>query len=195
MSSPPAGPVKRLGPKFAVINDVDRELEEELDLAGSEPPKHVDDEIDELLSDNDNDDEMDGGGGGSSGGMKGAGGGSTKSHPDEFPEWTCRWDDCFRDLVGQEALVEHVQTGKLLGSGSMPIARADNMIDHIGQGRDSYICDWEACARKGQKQASRHSLITHCRAHTGERPYTCQEPGKCHPPNPPLSSQMRRTYH
>lgn len=115
MSSPPAGPVKRLGPKFAVINDVDREIEEELDLAGSEHPKHVDDEIDELLSDNDNDDDMDGGGRSGSG-MK-AVGGATKQHHDGFPEWTCRWDDCFRDLVGQEALVEHVQNGKLVCPG------------------------------------------------------------------------------
>ena len=114
MSSPPAGPVKRLGPKFAVINDVDREIEEELDLAGSEPPKHVDDEIDELLSDNDNDDEMDGVGG--SGSAMKAVGGTTRSHHDGLPEWTCRWDDCFRDLVGQEALVEHVQNGELFRS-------------------------------------------------------------------------------
>ena len=50
-------------------------------------------------------------------------------------------------------------------------------IDHIPPGKDAYACEWLQCTRNGQKQASRHALITHCRAHTGERPYICSHPG------------------
>ena len=99
--SSPAGPTKRLGPKFAVINDVDRQLEEELDLASVEPPKRVDDEIDELLSDNEEDMDVDVNTG------KSGGGNLRKGQP----EWVCRWDECWKDQEAQEALVEHVQTG------------------------------------------------------------------------------------
>ena len=55
------------------------------------------------------------------------------------------------------------------------------ILDHIGVGKDSYSCEWGECSRKGQRQATRHSLITHCRAHTGERPYTCTIP--CNSPS------------
>ncbi|ORY33368.1 hypothetical protein BCR39DRAFT_503895 [Naematelia encephala] len=71
----------------------------------------------------------------------------------------CEWADCEAAFNDQEGLVKHLHN------------------DHIGAGRDVYMCEWNKCSRRGQKQATRHSLITHIRAHTGERPYTCSVPG------------------
>lgn len=106
MSSSPAAPVKaaRLGPTFAVINDVDRQIEAELGLEPvvAEEKKHVDDEIDELLSEGEEDLEPGAGGVRSSTGVA-VRGRST---------WTCKWDDCFNDWPTQDELVEHVQNGR-----------------------------------------------------------------------------------
>lgn len=132
MSSSPVAPTKppRLGPTFAVINDVDRQIEEELgmapidaDIVDIKETKHIDDEIDELLSEND--DEMDGdeddklmgrGGvpmnGGSRSKGSGAGGGSGSSMVNTPPSWICRWDGCWHDQQEQDKLVEHVQSSK-----------------------------------------------------------------------------------
>jgi hypothetical protein len=112
MDSSPAGPRIRLGPRFAAVNDVDRDLEEALGLEpegaepGSEPgvekgagneaggsiageSKGVDEEIDELLSDTEE-----------------PGGGKDQTG------WQCRWDDCWLHQDSQDILVEHLQTGE-----------------------------------------------------------------------------------
>lgn len=127
MSSSPAAPSRppRIGPTFAVINDVDRQIEEEL---GLDPPtkveegamlvdegKNVDEEIDELLSDEDMEEEMAGVSAASAAaGAAGSGGkGRTSSGRVKGPQgWVCRWDECWQDLVTQDALVEHVQVGE-----------------------------------------------------------------------------------
>lgn len=36
-----------------------------------------------------------------------------------------------------------------------------------------YSCHWEGCSRYGIEQPSRFALISHCRTHTGEKPYFC----------------------
>jgi hypothetical protein len=117
MPSSPAVPRVRLGPRFAAVNDVDRDVEEALGLdpeqlqsqpeAGleveeQEPEagpgtsiaeemevdvKGVDEEIDELLSETEEPVGKDSSG------------------------WKCRWDDCWKDQDSQDVLVEHLQTG------------------------------------------------------------------------------------
>ena len=175
--SSPAAPRIRLGPRFAAVNDVDRDVEEALGLEPEVLPEPrfeveeaepatstmeemevdtkvgVDEEIDELLSETEEPVVKENSGG-----------------------WKCRWDDCWKDQDSQEILVEHLQTGEF---SSLSLAQREySEAEHIGQGRETYVCKWDLCPRKGQKQATRHSLITHCRAHTGERPYTCQEYGE-----------------
>lgn len=117
MDSSPAGPKVRLGPTFATANDVDREVEEALGLDPEPAPteemeidpaptltqeKGVDEEIDELLSDND---EVVAG---ATGARPEAG---ERDREQEVGGWKCRWDDCFIDQEKQDLLVEHVQVG------------------------------------------------------------------------------------
>ena len=111
--SSPAAPRIRLGPRFAAVNDVDRDVEEALGLEPEVLPEPrfeveeaepatsameemevdtkvgVDEEIDELLSETEEPVVKENSGG-----------------------WKCRWDDCWKDQDSQEILVEHLQTGE-----------------------------------------------------------------------------------
>lgn len=118
MSSSPSAPVKatRLGPTFAVINDVDRQIEQELGLDPTQPVvadegKHVDDEIDELLSEGD--EEMD-----VEAPSSGRGRVASGPSPREPKSWKCKWDECWKDWPTQDGLVDHVQGGELMSSSS-----------------------------------------------------------------------------
>jgi hypothetical protein len=82
----------------------------------------------------------------------------------------CQWDQCDETCPTQASLVQHIHSGNFHFLCSL--------TEHIGAGKESYACMWEDCPRFGQTQATRHSLITHCRAHTGERPYSCPHPGE-----------------
>lgn len=75
----------------------------------------------------------------------------------------CRWSDCTENTYNNlTSLVNHLNS------------------KHIAQlppgSNAKYICYWENCARYGLDQPSRFALISHCRTHTGEKPYFCPVP-------------------
>ena len=122
MPSSPAVPRVRLGPRFAAVNDVDRDVEEALGLepersqSQSQPEAGL--EVEEQEPE--------------------AGPGTSvaeemevdvKGVDEEIDEllseteepagkdssgWKCRWDDCWKDQDSQDVLVEHLQTGGYL---------------------------------------------------------------------------------
>ena len=163
MSSPPASsqhrPTSPVGSIISGRHDID-----------ASSAMDVDQEIDELLSDNE------------------APPASTapSSHPvaASAKQSLCKWNACCRPFEDPNKLGEHLHKG-MSRQQQRPVhiagKKADLLIDHLGPAINNKVwtCQWDGCARIGQKQASRHSLVVHCRAHTGERPYECPYPGGC----------------
>lgn len=83
------------------------------------------------------------------------------NNPSEF---ICKWQDCdttmFPNLTG---LVNHLNTKHLTQPTQVPTTNVPIR----------YTCQWKDCPRFGIDQPSRFALISHCRTHTGEKPYFC----------------------
>ncbi|KAJ7154745.1 hypothetical protein C8R46DRAFT_960841 [Mycena filopes] len=71
---------------------------------------------------------------------------------------TCQWEDCGLVYTHLPTLVDHVHQ------------------DHVGAHKAKYTCEWSTCGRRGYIQPSRFALLSHLRAHTGERPFVCTRP-------------------
>lgn len=91
----------------------------------------------------------------------------TKKNPEE--EHICRWIGCTSSKFPSLAsLVTHVSNNHLLQMSHMPLTTPAAPI--------RYSCQWEGCSRFDVEQPSRFALISHCRTHTGEKPYFCPIP-------------------
>lgn len=122
MPSSPAVPRVRLGPRFAAVNDIDRDVEEALGLEPEPPslpqsqsqsqaeagleveePEAAASTVEEMLVEPEVkgvDEEID----------------ELLSETEEpvgkdSSGWKCRWDDCWKDQDSQDLLVEHLQIG------------------------------------------------------------------------------------
>lgn len=90
-----------------------------------------------------------------------------KKNPEE--EHICRWVGCSSPRFSSLAsLVTHVSNNHLLQISHMPVTTPAAPI--------RYSCQWEGCSRFDIEQPSRFALISHCRTHTGEKPYFCPIP-------------------
>lgn len=80
----------------------------------------------------------------------------------------CKWVDCTDpNQDSMPNLVNHLNTVHLAYLTTMP-----SYLQH----HFKYTCQWEGCNRFGVDQPSRFALLSHCRTHTGEKPYFCPIP-------------------
>lgn len=85
---------------------------------------------------------------------------------EEDIEFVCKWNECdHRQHNNLPSLVRHLNENHLTQAAGLNTA-----------GTLKYSCLWRQCSRFGIEQPSRFALISHCRTHTGEKPYFCPIP-------------------
>jgi len=91
-----------------------------------------------------------------------------KSPPARSPVLICQW-------IQLEKMVNHVC--------GMGFYRIEDLVTHITDVHlvtatpVGFVCCWKECIRNGMPFKAKYKLINHIRVHTGEKPFTCSQPG------------------
>lgn len=84
------------------------------------------------------------------------------------PVLICQW-------IQLEKMVNHVC--------GMGFYRIEDLVTHITDVHlvsatpVGFVCCWKECMRNGMPFKAKYKLINHIRVHTGEKPFTCNQPG------------------
>lgn len=91
-----------------------------------------------------------------------------KSPPVRSSVLICQW-------IQLEKMVNHVC--------GMGFYRIEDLVTHITDVHlvsatpVGFVCCWKDCIRNGMPFKAKYKLINHIRVHTGEKPFTCNQPG------------------
>ena len=81
-------------------------------------------------------------------------------------------------------ICQWIQLGKMVNHVcGMGFCRIEDLVTHITDVHlatatpAGFVCCWKECIRNGMPFKAKYKLINHIRVHTGEKPFTCNQPG------------------